>query len=133
MAARCSINDRRASRGTGFAVYAIESKNVAIRSPFRPTVQMNTTTAQAKKVARVAIDVRLYFDVPIANDNEEDIRQAAYEELERVEEGGRIRTKKLRFPNIYLMEEWSDLLPGDFDVCQRCNSNEANSDTRFLL
>ena len=94
---------------------------------------MNTNASPKRKTARVAIDVRLYFDVPISGQKEEEIRHAAYAEFERVEEGQRIRVKKLRFPNLYLLEEWSDLSPEDFHVCEQCSAKDANADTRFSL
>lgn len=69
---------------------------------------MNTTTAAGeKKVARVAIDVRLYFDVPIVTEDDGSIQRLAREELERV--------------------------ASTFRICQICSAADANSDTRFAL
>jgi hypothetical protein len=95
---------------------------------------MNTSAlAKEKMVARVAIDVRLYFDVPIFGESLEDIRQAAREELERVADGEQIRIKRLHYPEIYPTDDWPAMELKDFQVCQVCPIEEANPDTRFPL
>lgn len=84
-------------------------------------------------VARVAIDVRLYFDVPIVSKGTDEIKRAAFEELDRVAYEESIRVKKLRFPSISPTDEWHTVRPTDFQVCQICPADEANADTRFSL
>jgi hypothetical protein len=97
-------------------------------------VQMNTTTVAKKgMVARVAIDVRLYFDVAIDSEEPEAIRHAAHEELQRVAYEESIRVTKLRFANISPTDDWHTVRAKDFQVCQMCSAVEANKDTRFAL
>jgi hypothetical protein len=110
------------------------SKIVAIEDNFRMIVQMNTTAfAKRRMVARVAIDVRLYFDVPIESEDAEVIQRAAHEELQRVAYEESIRVTKLRFANISPTDDWHTVQPNDFQVCQICSAGEANKDTRFAL
>lgn len=98
------------------------------------TVQMNTPTSRKERVvARVAIDVRLYFDVPISSEKPEDIRQSAREELERVADGEQIRIKRLHFPELYPSDDWPAIELDNFHICQVCPASEANSETRFPL
>jgi hypothetical protein len=98
------------------------------------TVQMNTSTlANKRMVARVAIDVRLYFDVPISSENPDDIRKEAREELERVADGEQIRIQRLHYPEVYPRDDWPTMEPDDFQICQICPAEEANRDTRFAL
>lgn len=87
----------------------------------------------APLVARVAIDVRLYFDVPISSQKPEDIREAAREELERVAYGEQIKVKRLHFPDIYPTDDWPAIALEDFQICQVCPASEANAETRFSL
>jgi hypothetical protein len=95
---------------------------------------MNTIPlAKKRMVARVAIDVRLYFDVPIASEIPEDIRKQAREELERVADGEQIRIKRLHYPEVYPSDNWPAMEPEDFQICQICLAEEANRDTRFAL
>ena len=95
---------------------------------------MNTNASRKKRVvARVAIDVRLYFDVPISSEKPEDIRQAAHGELERVADGEQIRIKRLHFPEVYPTDDWPVMKSKDFQVCQVCPAEEANRETRFPL
>jgi hypothetical protein len=95
---------------------------------------MNTIGATSEKnVARVAIDVRLYFDVPIISEDPDSIRCAAREELKRVAYEELIRLKMLRFPNIYPTDKWPAIELEDFQICQICPASEANKDTRFAL
>ena len=98
------------------------------------TVQMNTPAlAKKRKVARVAIDVRLYFDVPITSENPENIRKEAREQLERVADGEQIRIKRLHYPEVYPTDDWPAVELEDFQICQICSAEEANRETRFLL
>ena len=84
-------------------------------------------------VARVAVDVRLYFDVSISSEKPEDIRKAAREELENAADEERIRVKMLSHPNIYPTDDWPALEAEEFQICQICPASEANKDTRFAL
>ena len=107
---------------------------VAIETKHPLDVQMNTNTlSPTARTARVAIDVRLFFDVLIDDEDESAIRHAACRELERVEAGERLRVLRLWNPNVYLPQEWSDLSPTDFRICQRCDASEVNRETRFPL
>lgn len=72
---------------------------------------------QKKTIARVAINVRLYFDVPVSSENEKEIRQAARDELERVADEERILVEMLRNPAIYPTDDWPAMKPTDFDIC----------------
>jgi hypothetical protein len=81
---------------------------------------VKTTSALPKKViARVAINVRLYFDVPVSSEGETDIRQAARVELERAAYEEWIVVEKLRKAAIYPIDDWPAMKPTDFDVCPR--------------
>lgn len=84
-------------------------------------------------VARVAVDVRLYFDVAVDSEQQTAIKKAAYDELERFIDEDRIRVQNLRFPNLYPTDAWHTVSPEDFQICQICAANEANKDTRFTL
>jgi hypothetical protein len=95
---------------------------------------MNTPAFSKKEmVARVAIDVRLYFDVSTSSEKSEDIQRAAREELERAADEELVRIKKLRFPNIYPIDRWHTVQPENFQVCQISEAHEANRETRFAL
>jgi hypothetical protein len=95
---------------------------------------MNTIVSRKKRVvARVAIDVRLYFDVPISSEKPENIRQAAHGELQRVADGEQIRIKRLHFPEVYPTDDWPAIELANFHICQVCPASEANSETRFPL
>lgn len=95
---------------------------------------MNTNPCASKrKVARVAIDVRLYFDVSIDSEEPAAIQRAAREELERVADEELIRVLDLRFPNLYRLDDWPTVKPDDFQICQICRPDEANKHTRFPL
>ena len=97
-------------------------------------VRMNTdSSTDEKKVARVAVDVRLYFDVPIKSEEPAAIQRAALQELGRVAYDELLRVKKLRFANVYLGGKWPTMRPDDFQICQICSVREANSETRFAL
>lgn len=90
-------------------------------------------SAVTEKVARVAIGVRLYFDVPVTSENEDDIRRAALAELERVEDTERIRIKMLRFPAVYPRDDYPALKPKEFIICDISQASEVNEETHFPL
>ncbi len=94
---------------------------------------MNTLSTANKKIARVAINVRLYFDVPIDSEDPADIGRAARQEFERVADDDRIRVRKLKFPNIYTTDAWRTVKLDNFDICGICPVGEATRDTRFEL
>ena len=95
---------------------------------------MNPTfLTTGKTVARVAVDVRLYFDVTVSSEDEGEIQQAARAELERVADEERIRVKLLQHPAIYPTDDWPALKHSDFSICDICPASEVNSDTRFSL
>jgi hypothetical protein len=95
---------------------------------------MNTPPLRnPQTVARVALDVRLYFDVAIDSEDPEAIRLAAQEELQRVAYEESIRATKLRLASIAPTDDWHTVQPKDFEVCQICSADEANTDTRFAL
>lgn len=109
-------------------------KNLAYAGKNTITVQMNTAVCVGdKKVARVAVDVRLYFDVPIDWDDIQAIQDAALSELERAADEELIHIKKLRFPNIYPVDSWHTVQPENFQICQMSEAHEANPETRFAL
>lgn len=86
-----------------------------------------------QKVARVAVVVRLYFDVTVASEDEGEIQQAARMELERVADDERIRVKLLHHPAVYPTDDWPALKASDFSICDICSASEVNSDMRFSL
>jgi hypothetical protein len=95
---------------------------------------VNATFLSAQqKVARVAVDVRLYFDVTIATEDESEIQRAAHTELERVADEDRIRVKHLHHATIYPKDDWPALKPSDFSICDICPASEVSSDSRFSL
>ncbi len=95
---------------------------------------MNTqTTSKPGMIARVAVNVRLYFDVPVSSDALAEICQAAREELESIALDEQIKIKRLRFPVVYPTDVWPAIKPNDFQVCQVCPASEANIETRFPL
>lgn len=95
---------------------------------------MNTPAfSKEEMIARVAIDVRLYFDVTTSSENSEDIQRTAREELERVADGQQIRIMQLRYPEIYPCDVWPVIKSADFQICQICSPADANAETRFSL
>jgi hypothetical protein len=84
-------------------------------------------------VARVAVNVRLYFDVSVATGDEEAIKRAALAELECVEDEERIRITRLRHANVYPTDDWPALSAKDIAVCDVSPAREVTPDTRFPL
>jgi hypothetical protein len=92
-----------------------------------------TMLTNHQKVARVAVDVRLYFDVTVSSEDEGEIQQTARAELDRVAEEERIRVKQHQHPAIYPTDDWPALKASDFSICDLCPASEVNQDTRFSL
>lgn len=75
------------------------------------------TKSPSNLVARVAVNVRLYFDVEVGSDDETAIKKLARNELKRVAHEEWLLINELSNPAIYPKEDWPGMKLTDFDVC----------------
>lgn len=94
---------------------------------------MNSQAGSSSKVARVAIDVRLYLDVPIESTEEAVIGRMAVAALKRATDTERIRISQLANAAVYPVIDWRALKSTDFTICDISDATGLKSGVRVEL